>query len=236
MQGIDMRKSLLLSFIVVIVLILSGCVSSPVSQPTATPTPAPSVTVAPPTLISVSGVVRDMNGIPIQNAQVAIWKGDHLVDVAGNPQYSGSPDGSYNFARLTPDSYQITADFGGHHGAVDRSLNSSANIDVTISDISITAASTAPVQISQYSPVFVVHRTGNSTIEVRLLNMGRATSVRGFYVKTPAIGTPQVMDNDTPLSENETIIITDPNLSMGAHFSAYSNVNGTSTVVVDRMI
>lgn len=231
-----MRKESILSGIIAIVLLLSGCVAGtppPVPSVTATPIPTP----APVPIIYISGIVVDKNGTPVADALVGLWQGDEFVQTPENRQHTDA-SGSFNFTNLQPAHYQVTADLGKHHGYVDRRFDDSTSIVVTLPDYGISTASVSPVQssVGPGMPRFSVVRTNSTTVVVHLEGFGGVRSLKGFYVKSPVITTQEVVPVDTPLGEGETIEITDPNLTGTVHFVASSWVNGNYAVVVDTMV
>jgi Carboxypeptidase regulatory-like domain len=224
-----MRTVWALFIMAVIVLSVGGCVASP--SPSATPT----VTPVPVKIISIRGIVLDQNGTPVPEARVALWQGDQLVETPENVQYANAT-GYFSFTNLQPAHYQITADIRGLQGLVDQRFNESASIEVVIpgyTAVNVTAtASTTPAGM----PHFDVVRTGPTTVQVRLTSFGGVTSLRGFYVKSPFITTPEIVPVDRSLGESFTADITDPNLKAPAHFVASSWVNGNYAIVVDATI
>ncbi len=235
-----MRKELILSGILAIVLLVSGCVAGnppPAPSATATPTPTPIPTPTPTPVIYISGIVVDKNGTPVADALVGLWQGDEFVQTPENRQHTDAT-GSFNFTNLQPAHYQVTADVGKHHGYVDRRFGESANIVVALPDYGVSTASVSPGQISiaPGMPRFSVARTNSTTVVVHLDGFGGVRSLKGFYVKSPVITTQEVVPVDTPLGEGETIEITDPNLTGSVHFVASSWVNGNYAVVVDTMV
>jgi hypothetical protein len=230
-----MGKVSVLFGIIVIVLSLSGCISG--TSPSVTPAPTVTPTAAPVSIIFINGIVVDQNATPVPDARVALWQGDQLVDTPENIQYANAT-GFFNFTGLQPAHYQITADIQGHQGVVDRRFNESASIEVAIPDYIAGNATVVPSQspTPEGMPRFTVTRVDSSTVQVRLDSYGGATSLRGFYVKSPFITTPEIWPVDSSFTESWSATITDPNLRAPAHFVASSWVNGKYAVVVDATV
>ncbi|HTY90326.1 MAG TPA: hypothetical protein VMC84_04045 [Methanocella sp.] len=227
-----MGKVKALLFIVVIALSICGCITG--ASPSATP--APTSAPAPTPLIYIGGAVIDPRGAPVYDARVALWQGDHLVDAPGSIQYTDEK-GLFNFTNLTPAHYQITADIQGHQGTVDRRFNdSTTSIEIIIPDYTVPSVTVIASQIPANMPHFEVVRTGPTTVEVRLTSFGGATGIRGFYVKSPYITTPELVAVDKPLGESWSAMITDPNLRAPAHLIASSWVNGNYAEVINTTI
>jgi len=231
-------KKWALPCIMLISLLCSGCIAG--GQPS--PTPAATATPAPVQAIYISGVVVDQDGAPVPDARVALWQGPELVQMPENPRYSNDGStglkGSFNFTDLQPARYQITADTPGHKVEVDGRFNESTNIEVAITGYSVSKVTPAPSQgpVSPGMPRFDVQRTGPTTVQVRLVSFGNITSMRGFFVKSPVISTQEVIPIDEPIAEDETILITDPNLTGTVDFVASSWVNGNYAIVVNTTV
>ena len=232
----------MMSCVIVIALTMSGCIANTGNRPSASPEASPSSTALPLQPIYIIGIVNDQNGVPIPDARIAIWQGGQLVPIAGNPGYTGDGSngvkGSFNFTVNGTGRYQITAEMPGYNGTIDRTFNNSTSILVTIPGYTLNTVTPAPVQgaLAPNLPKFSVTRTGPNSVQVHLDSFGRATSVRGFYVETPALGQQEVRAIDQPLSEDETMLITDPNLTGVVSFRAFSWVNGSYTEVVNTTI
>jgi len=233
-----MLKNLMTSCIVIIALALCGCVinggspssTPPAASPSAIPSPAPQP-------ISISGTVVDRNGVPVPYARVAIWQGGQLVPLADNPEYTGE-NGTFIFTVSTAGRYRITADMPGYNGTVDIVFSNSTSVALTLPGYTVSTITPAPSQgaLAPNLPVFTVTRTSPNTVQVHLDSLGRATGIRGFYVKAPAIGQPEVIQIGQPLSEDETMIITDRNLTGVVSFVAFSWVDGSYTEVVNTTV
>jgi hypothetical protein len=190
----------------------------------------------------ISGIIEDQNGAPVPDARIALWQDGKLMPVAGNPGYTADGTnadvGFFNFTVYQTGRYQITADMQGHNGTLDMVFSNSTSVVLSIPGFTVSTATPAPSQgaLAPNLPQFTVTRTGPDSIQVHLDSFGRATSVRGFYVKTPTIGQQEVILIDQPLSEDETMLITDNNLTGVVGFTAFSWVNGSYTEVVNTTI
>jgi hypothetical protein len=160
-----------------------------------------------------------------------------------NPRYTGDGKtalkGTFNFTGLQPGQYQITADIQGQKVETDKRYDESSNIELVITGYHVSKVTPAPSQgpTNPGPPRFEVQRTGPTTVQVHLVSFGsNTTSLRGFYVKTPAIKTQEVIPVDTPLTEEQTIVITDPKLSGTVSFIASSWVNGNYAEVVNTTV
>jgi hypothetical protein len=228
-----MRKVPVLFLFVIVMLPLCGCTTG--TPPSVTPTAVPTPTPAP--VISISGVVLDSNGATVPDARVALWQGDSLVNAPESIKYAGS-DGRFNFTDLQPAHYQITADIQGRQGMVDRRFNDSASIEVVIPDYTVATVTVVPSEGTTPArmPHFEVARLDSETVQVRLTSFGGVTTLRGFYVKSPYLTTPELVPADQSLGESWSATISDPNLRGSSHFVAYSWVNGIYTAVVDTTV
>jgi hypothetical protein len=224
-----MRKELILSCLIVIVVLFGGCVTDGRPSPTPAPSPVP--------IIYINGIVLDHDGTPISGARVALWQGDQPVQTPENMQYTNDA-GFFNFTNLQPAHYQVTAHIQDKQGIIDRRFNESTSIEVTIPGYSVSTITPAPGQgpVSPDMPRFTVTRTGPATVEVRLVSFGKVTSLRGFYVKSPIITQREIAPVDSPLGEKWSATITDPNLMGTVDFVASSWVNGNYAIVVNTTL
>lgn len=230
-----MRNSAVFFLVSIMALSLSGCITG--TSPSATPVPSATPTTTPVPVISISGVVLDADGATVPDARVALWQGDKLVDTPESIQYADSA-GRFNFTGLQPAHYQITGDIQGKQGMVDRRFNDSASIEVIIPGYTVVTVTVVPGQSTAPArmPHFEVTRLDSETVQVRLTSFGGVTTLRGFYVKSPYLTTPELVPIDQSLGESWSATISDPNLRGSAHFVAYSWVNGKYTVVVDTTV
>jgi Carboxypeptidase regulatory-like domain len=187
--------------------------------------------------INISGTVVDRNGVPVPYARVAIWQNGQLVPLADNPGYTGE-NGTFIFTVSLAGRYQITADMPGYNGTVDMVFANSTSVVVALPSYRVSTITPAPSQgaLAPDLPRFTVTRTGPYSVQVHLDSPGRATSIRGFYVKAPAIGQPELIPIGQPLSEDETMSITDRNLTGVVGFVAFSWVDGSYTEVVNTTV
>lgn len=238
-----MRTGPALFFVLLMFLTCCGCISggqpSPTPTATATATPAPSLAPS----IYIGGVVLDQAGAPIPNARIALWQGPGLVRMPDNPRYTGDGNtalkGTFNFTDLPPGQYQLSADVQGHKAEADQRFDSSTNIEMVIKDYRVSGATPAPSQgpLAPGLPYFKVTRTGPTSLEAHLVSFGaNTTSLRGFYVKSPAITTQEVIPVDKSITEDQTILITDPKLSGTVNFVASSWVNGNYAEVANTTV
>jgi len=146
--------------------------------------------------------------------------------------------GSFNFTGLQPAHYQITAHVQGKQGMVDRRFNDSASIEILVPGYTIATATVVPGSSTTpaHMPRFEVSRVDSGTVQVRLTSFGGVTTLRGFYVKSPYLTSPEILAADQPLGESWSATISDPNLRGPVHFVAYSRVNGNYMVVVDTTL
>lgn len=207
--------------------LMCGCIAERPQEIYPTPSMAP--------IIQISGTVLDRDGVPVQGARVALWQGDSLVGSPDSIQYSNAT-GFFKFTGLQPAHYQVTADIQGQKGEVDMRFNGDANIEVTIPGYSVSNVTQGPGRVDEGVPAFTVTRTGPSSVQIRLLSLGNATSVRGFYLASPAIATREIIPADSSLGEKETIEIEDPNLMGTVRVIAYSWVNGKYAMVVNATV
>jgi hypothetical protein len=233
-----MRRELVIIFIA-IALASCGCISgtSPAASPAPSTTVAATPTSVPAKTIYIDGFVLDQNGTAVPNARVALWQGDQPVTTPESIQYTNTT-GYFIFNSLQPAHYQVTADVQQHQGTVDRRFDDSTSIQVKIPGYTVSKATPNPSQgtVTAGKPSFDVVRTGPTSVEVRLTSFGGVRTLKGFYVKSPAITNSEPAAVDQSLGESWTAAITDPALGGTVNFIAYSWVNGQYTKVVDTTI
>jgi hypothetical protein len=233
-----MLKNLMTSCIIIIALALCGCVINGGSPSSAPPVASPSAVTSPALQpINITGTVVDQNGVPVPYARVAIWQGGQLVPLTDNPEYTGQ-NGTFTFIVSTTGRYQLTADTPGYNSTVDMVFTNSTHVIMTLAGYMVSTITPAPSQgaLAPGLPGFTVTRTGPNSVQVHLDRLGGATSIRGFYVKAPTIGQPEVIPVGQPLSEDETMLITDRNLTGAVSFVAFSWVDGNYAEVVNTTV
>ena len=81
---------------------------------------------------------------------------------------------------------------------------------------------------SAQGPYFTAMRDNATTVLIIYWDPNGATSVKGLYVKSPAISSPELFNSTTDVPEGQEITVTDPNLN--------GTVNGTVNLVLTSMV
>lgn len=131
-------KRLVILTIAIIAVLLSGCSAASVvkSPDSATSTPIQtSATTGSSDTITITGVVRDYQGVPMANAQVTLLQNGQIVSIPDNPQYSSDvrigSEGAYAFNSVPKGEYTIRAELGGKTGSITYAGYGSTDIFLT---------------------------------------------------------------------------------------------------------
>ncbi|MGE5403222.1 MAG: carboxypeptidase-like regulatory domain-containing protein [Candidatus Doudnabacteria bacterium] len=231
-RDLNMKRGLMicsLFSLLAIAIIVSGCTGFGQPQaPAQTPTPVATLkpTPAQPTY-EITGIVRDYMGLPVYNAKVTLWKGDQIVSLPNNPQYSSYggdiPLGGYDFKHVPRGSYKITAEKGGQNGSIDYPANGLTDIFISDKPNATTPASTVtatpkPPQ-NVYNISFSIDRSPSR--DIIITNLGGDNS----HLQTVRLS---FIDNVGNIKGPDTI----PNLA-NSGVSGYLNNSVGSMCVID---
>lgn len=89
---------------------------------------------------------------------------------------------------------------------------------------------------TEAKPTFSALRTNDTTIMIMYLSAGGAEDVKGLHVVSPAISSPDLVDQNTSVPTGKEIRITDPALSGKVELIVTSSVDGTTITVLDGTV